>query len=127
MYWPARWVPRPADGASSSSPPPGSTELPGIRSGWADGTSDLGDAAVDEQLDPGDEAGVAGREKERRGRDLLRPADGAARDHGDERLLRVIGEGLEDHGGDRTRTEEVHAALGGLYVGGIAREERRWG
>src|SRR5262249_38810164 len=71
--------------------------------------SDLANAPVDEELDAGDEAGVAGREKERRGRNLFGPADGAARDHGDKAFLRVLGEAIEDRGVDRTRTDHVHA------------------
>ncbi len=77
---------------------------------------DLGGAAVDEELDAVDVAGVVGGEEEGDGGDLFGAADLAARNEGGEVVLGVGAEGVEDGRVDGSGAEDVDADLAVLEV-----------
>src|SRR3989441_3468835 len=92
--------------------------------------SDLGHAAVDEQLDAGDVAAVVRRQEQRGLRDLVRVAHPTQRNRPDHVLLELLDlllaqpQAVEARRVDRTRADRVDADLAGLEIDRPAPRER---
>src|SRR5262245_53672174 len=88
--------------------------------------SNLCGAAVNEQLDPGDEAGILRGQEERRSRDFMGLADPPHRNQRHELIFDVLSHAHEHTGVNSAGAEDIHANLPRLQINRPSASERTY-